>query len=143
MDGVTIRRSGQHLKMPWKNGLGVTEEIAIEPEGASMADPFLWRLSSAVVRADGPFSLFPGYDRTLIVVDGDGMALDVDGRATTLDALGDPFVFPGDVPVTGTLRGGPIRDFNAWRFAPESRPDARRPGVSRKTFPFFRRRRRP
>ncbi len=112
MDGVTIRRSGQHLKMPWKNGLGVTEEIAIEPEGASMADPFLWRLSSAVVRADGPFSLFPGYDRTLIVVDGDGMALDVDGRATTLDALGDPFVFPGDVPVTGTLRGGPIRDFN-------------------------------
>ena len=112
MVSLTIRRREEHRRMPWKNGLGVTEEIAIAPEGATLADPFLWRLSSALVRADGPFSLFPGYDRTLVVVDGAGMTLDVDGKRATLDRLGDPFVFPGEAPVTSTLSGGPIRDFN-------------------------------
>ena len=112
MVSLTIRRREEHRRMPWKNGLGVTEEIAIAPDGAALADPFLWRLSSALVQADGPFSLFPGYDRTLVVVDGAGMILDVDGKRTTLARLGDPFVFPGEASVMSTLSEGPIRDFN-------------------------------
>ena len=112
MVSLTGRRREEHRRMPWKNGLGVTEEIAIAPEGATLADPFLWRLSSALVQADGPFSLFPGYDRTLVVVDGAGMILDVDGKRTTLARLGDPFVFPGEASVMSTLSEGPIRDFN-------------------------------
>ena len=35
MVSLTIRRREEHRRMPWKNGLGVTEEIAIAPEGAS------------------------------------------------------------------------------------------------------------
>lgn len=112
MVSLTIRRREEHRRMPWKNGLGVTEEIAIAPDGAALADPFLWRLSSALVQADGPFSLFPGYDRTLVVVDGAGMILDVDGKRTALARFGDPFVFPGEASVMSTLSEGPIRDFN-------------------------------
>jgi len=112
MVSLTIRRREEHRRMPWKNGLGVTEEIAIAPEGATLADPFLWRLSSALVQADGPFSLFPGYDRTLVVVEGAGMTLDVDGKRTTLARLDAPFVFPGEASIMSTLSEGPIRDFN-------------------------------
>lgn len=112
MISLTIRRREEHRRMPWKNGLGVTEEIAIAPEGVTLADPFLWRLSSALVQADGPFSLFPGYDRTLVVIDGAGMILDADGKRTTLARFGDPFVFPGETSVTSALSEGPIRDFN-------------------------------
>ena len=112
MVSLTVRRREEHRRMPWKNGLGVTEEIAIAPEGATLADPFLWRLSSALVQADGPFSLFPGYDRTLVVVEGAGMILDADGKLTTIARLDAPFAFPGEASVTSALTEGPIRDFN-------------------------------
>ena len=138
MVSLTIRRREEHRRMPWKNGLGVTEEIAIAPDGAALADPFLWRLSSALVQADGPFSLFPGYDRTLVVVDGAGMILDVDGKRTTLARLGDPFVFPGEASVMSTLSEGPIRDFNvmALRGKVRSRTQLFRPseGTGGETF---------
>ena len=42
--------------MPWKNGQGITHEIAREP---AAGDSFLWRLSIAEVAADGDFSLVP------------------------------------------------------------------------------------
>lgn len=62
--------------MPWKNGLGLTEEIAIQPEGAQFpADPFDWRLSSATVSNPGPFSVFNHCDRWLTVIEGNGLTL--------------------------------------------------------------------
>ena len=51
--------------MPWKNGGGETAEIAVSPPGAAL-DDFDWRLSMARVETDGPFSAFPGIDRTLV-----------------------------------------------------------------------------
>ena len=50
---------------PWKNGGGCTTEIAIAPPGASL-DAFEWRISLATIAASGPFSAFPGVDRTLV-----------------------------------------------------------------------------
>jgi len=45
---------------PWKNGLGVTREIHIHPEGANFeTDDFLWRLSSADVTSGGPVATGP------------------------------------------------------------------------------------
>jgi len=62
--------------MPWKNGLGFTDEIAIWPEGAKFpADPFDWRLSSATVSNPGPFSVFNHCDRWLTVIEGNGLTL--------------------------------------------------------------------
>ncbi len=101
--------------MAWKNGLGSTTEIAVYPPGSGLADrPFMWRVSIADVPASGPFSRFPGYDRTIMVIDGDaGMWLD--GAPDGPIDLTRPFVprsFSGDWDIVGRLEGGPLRDFN-------------------------------
>lgn len=97
---------------PWKNGLGRTRELAIHLPGASM-DDFLWRVSVAEVDSAAPFSAFPGIDRVIALLDGDGftMALD-DGRVHTLTTPCVPFAFPGEARVDVALAGGPSRDFN-------------------------------
>lgn len=75
---MKILRASEYKTMPWKNGGGVTVEIAIHPPSASM-DAFDWRISMATVAQDGPFSSFPGIDRTLAIIEGNGMALAIAG----------------------------------------------------------------
>ena len=101
-----------YRSMPWKNGGGVTTEIAVFPEGAGL-DDFDWRISMAHVAQDGPFSAFPGVDRTLCVLAGLGITLAFAGKGeVTLGKMSDPYSFPADVAVHGKLHGEPIDDFN-------------------------------
>lgn len=109
---MRLLRAADHRWMPWKNGGGATLEVAISPADAGIA-AFDWRISMAVVAADGAFSAFPGADRTLTLLDGEGMTLAVAGESPILltpDSA--PCVFPGDVATTATLVGGPITDLN-------------------------------
>ena len=100
-------------RMPWKNGGGTTLELAVEPPGATLDTGFAWRLSSAEVAASGPFSPFPGMERTLLLLAGDGFRLDFGGHdAATLDRPLEPVRFSGDWPVQADLLGGPCVDFN-------------------------------
>lgn len=93
--------------MPWANGLGQTVEM-IRVDGP---DGMLWRLSMASVVEDGDFSIFPGIDRNLTVLDGDGFRLT--GQGIDLDAAPlVPVAFPGDVPIRAEGVTGPCRDFN-------------------------------
>jgi environmental stress-induced protein Ves len=99
-------------RMPWKNGGGETVEIAISPVGAGLED-FDWRLSMARVEGDGPFSLFTGVDRTLAILEGEGIFLNVEGRIPFgLSRHSDPLSFPADVPTRAALIAGPITDLN-------------------------------
>jgi environmental stress-induced protein Ves len=98
-------------RVPWKNGGGTTAEVAAFPEGSSF-ETFGWRISMADVASDGPFSVFPDIDRTLIVVEGDGIELDVEGIAYRLDRASPKLSFSGDDSTTGHLLAGPIRDLN-------------------------------
>jgi environmental stress-induced protein Ves len=67
----------------------------------------------ARVASDGPFSAFPGIDRTLTVVSGCGLSLRTAGRdATTLSVGTAPFAFSGDTPTEARLTNGPILDLN-------------------------------
>ena len=109
---MRIIRAADCRTMPWKNGKGITTEIAVSPEGASLSD-FEWRVSMAQVGADGPFSAFPGLDRTLSVLSGNGIRLAFgDGETVTLDATSAPFPFAADRAVDGVLVEGPIIDLN-------------------------------
>jgi environmental stress-induced protein Ves len=109
---MRVLRAESHRRMPWKNGGGVTTEIAVFPEGAGL-DDFAWRLSMASVTSDGPFSLFGGVDRTLAVLQGEGIVLSVDGMPNVeLTRASQPFAFPADVSASARLVGGPIIDFN-------------------------------
>ena len=96
--------------MPWKNGQGITHEIAREPV---TGDSFLWRLSIAEVAADGDFSLFAGIARTISLIEGAGMELAFDeAPRKRIDEKFQPFDFSGDWHCRCRLIGGPIRDFN-------------------------------
>lgn len=109
---MKVLRAGDYKRMPWKNGGGETVEIAVFPEGASLAD-FDWRVSMATVTSDGPFSSFPGIDRTLSILQGKGMHLVIEGRAPVL-LTGEtaPLPFPADVATSASLVDGPIVDLN-------------------------------
>ena len=106
-----IIRSEDLVRVPWKNGGGTTAEVVAFPQGSGF-DTFGWRISMADVASDGPFSIFPGIDRTLIVVEGDGIELDVEGIAYRLDETTPKLSFSGDDITNGRLLSGPIRDLN-------------------------------
>jgi environmental stress-induced protein Ves len=106
-----VIRNHDLVRVPWKNGGGTTAEIAAFPEGSGF-ETFGWRVSMADVASDGPFSLFPGIDRTLIVIEGDGIELDVEGIAYTLDTASPKLSFSGDDITAGRLLSSPIRDLN-------------------------------
>jgi len=109
---MRIIRRATYRTMPWKNGGGETTEIAVSPEGASFEN-FDWRVSMARVASDGPFSVLPGVDRTLTVLEGNGVTLLPEERgAVTLTCDTAPFSFPADWPLEARLTEGPLLDLN-------------------------------
>lgn len=97
---------------PWKNGGGETAEILCHPAGAGFEN-FDWRISTARVATSGPFSVFPGVDRSLTVIGGGAMRLRLgDGREVFLDPSSGPFAFSGDIGCEAELVGPPLLDFN-------------------------------
>lgn len=107
--GMQIIRRAAFTTVPWKNGGGITHEVAkVELDGR-----LLWRLSLAEVSSDGPFSLFASLARILTVIDGPGMdLLSAGGEVAHAVPPLRPVAFSGDEPLFGKLRGGPCLDFN-------------------------------
>jgi environmental stress-induced protein Ves len=114
---LTARLLGpaDYKQMRWKNGRGMTTELAVFPAHADLKTfPFDWRISMADVAEDGDFSPFPGCDRTLVVVRGEGMELTFEGvtAPSRLTGPGQGVAFSGDWNTRGRLLDGPVRDFN-------------------------------
>jgi environmental stress-induced protein Ves len=98
--------------MPWKNGGGSTVELLTAPQGATIAD-FDFRISVATVSQDGPFSVFPDIDRTLALVDGEGLTLYVEGEDPIFIDDATPFAsFPGEARIHAAVNSGTTMDFN-------------------------------
>jgi uncharacterized protein len=109
---MKIVRFDELKAVPWKNGLGITRELAVEPPGASM-ETFAWRVSIADVDTASPFSVFPDIDRTIVLLEGAGFTMRLDGeREHGLTTPLAPFAFPGEAKVDVRLAGGATRDFN-------------------------------
>ena len=92
VSGVAVLRAAEREAAPWKNGGGVTREVAAHPADSGL-DGFHWRVSLADVAQGGPFSVFPGVDRVITVVRGAGMVLTVDGVEHRVDRRYRPFAF--------------------------------------------------
>jgi environmental stress-induced protein Ves len=107
-----LLRADALVPVPWRNGQGITREIAAMPPGAGPED-FLWRVSLADVVGAAPFSRFPGVDRTIVLIDGAGFRMTLDGtQVHDLTTPCAPFAFPGEAEVAVALAGGATRDFN-------------------------------
>jgi environmental stress-induced protein Ves len=104
---MRIIRVDDQPEVPWKNGGGVTREML---SSASGPNGFDWRISVATIAKDGPFSEFPGVDRILIGLVGEGR-LRVSGRIDNV-APGSVSRFAGDEPVMATIGQSPILVLN-------------------------------
>jgi environmental stress-induced protein Ves len=105
-----IVRLDQVAPVPWRNGGGVTRELLAWPA----PQDWLLRVSVAEVGASGPFSVFPGVDRSFAVLGGDGVRLATAGQpALDLTAADSELhAFPGDAATDCTLLGSATRDLN-------------------------------
>ncbi len=107
----TILSPKDFKKIPWRNGQGMTTELKIGQAEGGMT--FNWRLSSAPVDSNGPFSDFSGYDRILVLLKGNGMDLfHGNGCTAHLRKPYDMAVFSGDLKTHAVLVDGGIQDFN-------------------------------
>lgn len=98
--------------VPWRNGLGITREIALEP-AAKLGAGFRFRLSRAVIDAQAAFSNYPGVRRWLLLARGGALELRFDGRPShQLERVGEFCAFSGDDVVEGVPLDGSSEDFN-------------------------------
>lgn len=97
----------------WRNGLGWTREILRLPDN----DDWSLRLSIAEIEQDAAFSSFPGVERELVLLHGEGLRLRfADGRCHTLMPPHGRLRFAGEDMVHGELVDGVTHDFNLmWR----------------------------
>lgn len=111
--GSRVIPANEYRRVRWRNEMGWTREITSQPEG----DHWDWRLSIAEIERDAAFSSFPGIDRELVLLAGNGLRLRFDdGEVRELHPPHDKLRFAGERAVTGELVDGRTHDFNLmWR----------------------------
>lgn len=105
--------ANEYRRERWRNQMGWTREIYKTP-GEGEWD---WRLSIAEIERDSAFSSFPGIDRELVLLSGNGLRLRFE--EDEVHELAPPhgkLRFAGERAVMGELVDGPTHDFNLmWR----------------------------
>ena len=88
--------------------MGVQYEILCD---GSLPDDWTWRLSTADITQDVPFSVFPGVTREFCVADGNGVVLTINGVQYRCEP-GSITKFRGDDEVFAKLIDGPMKALN-------------------------------
>lgn len=88
--------------------MGVQYEIVCD---GSLPNDWTWRLSTADITQDVPFSIFPGVNREFCVADGNGVVLTINGVEHRCEP-GSITKFRGDDEVYARLIDGPMRALN-------------------------------
>ncbi len=111
---MRLLRPHDYRRTRWKNDGGWTTQIASDPaDPEAVGGAFRWRVSIAEIERDGPFSSFPGVDRDLLLLEGNGIELDIDDAPTrTLRQRLEGVRFAGESSVDCRLLAGATRDFN-------------------------------
>jgi environmental stress-induced protein Ves len=116
MSGIVRLDPRAYRRTPWKNGGGVTTDIADEyapgvPPGSWSGT--LWRFGHTQIVLPAPFSDLSGFDRILTVIGGRGLVLQIEGGAA-LDVR-EPFRpvrFRGEDRIVSRLEAGPVTVLN-------------------------------
>ena len=112
-DRSQVIPANEYQRERWKNGAGWTRQIVRIPD----CDDWDWRLSIAEIESDAPFSIFPGIERELVLLQGNGLRLRFgNGAVTELQPPHGRIRFAGEEALSGELLDGPTHDFNLmWR----------------------------
>lgn len=94
---------------PWKNGGGYAIDFASENDCDN--EP-VWRVGTAAITRDGPFSDYDGVARTFAIVEGPGVVLEHPGRTPLVLERDEIARFPGRQAPFARLRHGPVTAFN-------------------------------
>jgi uncharacterized protein len=112
---ITRLSPAGYRRFPWKNGGGVTVDIAAErldgyPEGSWQG--LVWRFGRTTIPAPGPFSDLAGFDRCQVVIGGAGLVLVSPDGEIDLRQPFQPVRYRGELPITSRLEQGPVEVVN-------------------------------
>lgn len=120
--GTGVRSLLEFAATPWRNGAGVSREVAASPS-AERADPaelakpteLVWRVSVAELTSDADFSTYAGYDRQFVIASDYRVGLSLDSATHTSRyelSHGQSLRFAGEAPVRVRLNGRHARALN-------------------------------
>jgi environmental stress-induced protein Ves len=109
LDPVAYRRT------PWKNGGGITIDIAEAYREGVMPgawEGMVWRFGRTAITRPGPFSDLSGYDRVQAVVAGQGLVLVAPDHEIDVRRPFVPVRFAGEMPIVSRLEAGAVEVVN-------------------------------
>ncbi|MCU0886183.1 MAG: HutD family protein [Beijerinckiaceae bacterium] len=112
---ITVLSPAGYRRFPWKNGGGVTVDIAAEwLEGVADHgwEGMVWRLGRTTIPVPGPFSDLAGFDRCQVVIGGAGLVLVTPEGEIDLRTPFRPVRYRGEVQITSRLEQGPVEVVN-------------------------------
>ena len=101
---ITPLDPDRYQRTPWKNGGGVTTDIAFDGD--------VWRFSRTPITAPGPFSDYTGFDRLQVLASGRGLVLQTPSGEIDVRRPFRPVRFTGETPIVSRLECGPVEVVN-------------------------------
>lgn len=106
-----------YVEFPWKNGRGVTTDIAaLYRPGATSRDwtEMLWRFGRTPIPESGPYSDLTGFERLQVLIAGDGFKIHTEDGTVHRDLSRAyvPVRYDGGLKLTGRLNAGPVETVN-------------------------------
>ena len=101
---VTPLDPDHYQRTPWKNGGGVTTDIAFDGD--------VWRFGRTPITVAGPFSDYTGFDRLQVLVAGSGLVLQTPAGEIDVRQPFRPVRFAGETPIVSRLESGPVEVVN-------------------------------
>jgi environmental stress-induced protein Ves len=104
-----------YIRTPWKNGGGVTVDIASEHDRDAARGGWsglVWRLGRTAIVTPAPFSDLSGHDRRQVVVAGRGLVLETSEGEIDLREPFHPVGYDGGLKILSRLEDGPVEVVN-------------------------------
>jgi environmental stress-induced protein Ves len=105
---ITPLDPAHYVRTPWKNGGGVTVDIAFDE--ASRGE--VWRFSRTPITTAGPFSDYTGFDRHQMLISGSGLVLQTPDGEIDVRRPFRPVRFDGAASIVSRLETGPVEVIN-------------------------------
>jgi environmental stress-induced protein Ves len=102
-------------RTPWKNGGGITIDIADAYRPGATAggwEGMIWRFGRTAITTPAPFSDLTGFERMQMVVVGSGLVLETPDGEIDVRTPFSPVRYDGGTPIVSRLENGPVEVVN-------------------------------